>query len=51
MIDAEEIGVVYRIPVLDLKPHPLNPYQVRDDDAMEQALSYFKNELCEVFGE
>ena len=36
MINAEEIGVVYRIPVADLQPHPLNPYQVRDDDAMEE---------------
>lgn len=31
---AEEIGVVYKIPVSELKPHPLNPYHVRDDDAM-----------------
>ena len=22
----EEVGVVYKIPVSDLKPHPLNPY-------------------------
>ena len=36
MIDAEEIGVVYKLPVADLRPHPLNPYQVRDDDAMEE---------------
>ena len=36
MINAEEIGVVYRLPVADLQPHPLNPYQVRDDDAMEE---------------
>ena len=39
MIDAEEIGVVYRIPVSDLQPHPLNPYQVRDDDAMQELAS------------
>lgn len=39
MIDAEEIGVVYRIPVSDLRPHPLNPYQVRDDDAMQELTS------------
>ena len=36
MIDAEEIGVVYKIPVGELQPHPLNPYHVRDDDAMEE---------------
>jgi len=36
MIDAEEIGVVYKLPVADLQPHPLNPYQVRDDAAMEE---------------
>ena len=29
----EEIGVVYKIPVSELKPHPLNPYHVRDDEA------------------
>lgn len=34
MVDPEEIGIVYKIPVSDLKPHPLNPYHVRDDDAM-----------------
>ena len=39
MVDAEEIGVVYRIPVSDLQPHPLNPYQVRDDDAMQELTS------------
>ena len=32
----EEIGVVYRIPVSELKPHPLNPYHVRDDEAMQE---------------
>lgn len=32
----EEIGVVYKIPVSELKPHPLNPYHVRDDDAMQE---------------
>lgn len=31
---AEEIGIVYKIPVSELKPHPLNPYHVRDDNAM-----------------
>lgn len=35
----EEIGVVYKIPVSDLKPHPLNPYHVRDDDAMQELAS------------
>lgn len=33
---AEEVGVVYKIPVSDLKPHPLNPYHVRNDDAMQE---------------
>ena len=32
----EEIGVVYKIPVNDLSPHPLNPYHVRDDEAMQE---------------
>ena len=32
----EEIGIVYKIPVTDLKPHPLNPYHVRDDEAMRE---------------
>ena len=32
----EEVGVVYKIPVSDLKPHPLNPYHVRNDDAMQE---------------
>ena len=32
----EEIGVVYKIPVNDLNPHPLNPYRVRDDEAMQE---------------
>lgn len=30
----EEIGIVYKIPVSELIPHPQNPYHVRDDDAM-----------------
>ena len=32
----EEIGVVYKIPVNELNPHPLNPYHVRDDEAMQE---------------
>ena len=32
----EEVGVVYKIPVSDFKPHPLNPYHVRNDDAMQE---------------
>ena len=32
----EELGVVYKIPVSELNPHPLNPYQVRDDEAMQE---------------
>lgn len=34
MNKSEEIGIVYKLPVSDLKPHPLNPYHVRDDEAM-----------------
>ena len=44
MSEAEKIGIVYKIPVSDLKPHPLNPYQVRDDEAMQElALSIQKH--------
>lgn len=35
----EEIGIVYKIPVKELIPHPLNPYHVRDDDAMMELAS------------
>ena len=35
----EEIGVVYKIPVNELNPHPLNPYHVRDDEAMQELTS------------
>ena len=44
MSEAEKIGIVYKIPVSDLKPHPLNPYHVRDDEAMQElALSIQKH--------
>lgn len=32
----EKIGAVYKIPVSQLKPHPLNPYHVQEDDAMQE---------------
>ncbi len=28
------LGIIYRMPLEDLHPHPLNPYGVRDDPAM-----------------
>lgn len=44
MSEAEKIGIVYKIPVSDLRPHPLNPFQVRDDEAMQElALSIQKH--------
>ena len=36
MNEAEKVGVVYKIPVSNLTPHPLNPYQVKDDEAMQE---------------
>ena len=29
----ETLGIIYRMPLEDLHPHPLNPYGVRDDPA------------------
>ena len=34
----EELGVVYKIPVSELKPHPLNPYHVKLDDATQELI-------------
>lgn len=31
----EALGVVYRMPISDLHPHPLNPYKVREDQPMK----------------
>lgn len=31
----EALGVVYRMPISDLHPHPLNPYEVREDQPMK----------------
>ena len=30
------LGIIYRMPLEDLHPHPLNPYGVRDDPAMQE---------------
>ena len=32
----EELGVVYRIPIAELNPHPLNPYRVKNDEKMQE---------------
>lgn len=32
----EELGVVYRIPITELKPHPQNPYRVKNDEKMQE---------------
>ena len=32
----EEIGTLYKIPVSELIPHPLNPYRVQEDEAMRE---------------
>ena len=29
------LGIIYRMPLEDLHPHPLNPYGVRDDPAKQ----------------
>lgn len=34
--DLEEVGVIYRIPIADLKPHPQNPYHVKNDEMMQE---------------
>lgn len=30
------MGTVYRIPIEDLHPHPLNPYSIRNDSSMQE---------------
>lgn len=30
------MGTVYRIPIEDLHPHPLNPYGIRNDSSMQE---------------
>lgn len=37
-IAAETMGVVYRLPVTELHPHPDNPYAVRDDAPMRELM-------------
>lgn len=34
----EELGVVYKIPTTELKPHPLNPYHVKNDAATQELI-------------
>ena len=34
--DLAEVGVIYRIPIADLKPHPQNPYHVKNDEMMQE---------------
>ena len=36
------LGIVYRMPLEDLYPHPLNPYGVRDDPAMQELVGSVK---------
>lgn len=38
IIAPEAMGVVYRMPISDLHPHPLNPYVVRDDLPMQELI-------------
>lgn len=36
------LGIIYRMPLEDLHPHPLNPYGVRDDSAMQELVGSVK---------
>ena len=36
------LGIIYRMPLEDLHPHPLNPYGVRDDPAMQELMGSVK---------
>lgn len=36
------LGIIYRMPLEDLHPHPLNPYGVRDDPAMQELVGSVK---------
>lgn len=36
--DFEEVGVVYKIPTTEIKPHPLNPYHVKNDTATQELI-------------
>ena len=38
------LGIVYRMPLEDLHPHPLNPYGVRDDPAMQELVLNLKDD-------
>lgn len=41
-IAAETMGVVYRLPIHELHPHPDNPYAVRDDAPMRELMESVK---------
>ena len=34
----EELGVVYKIPIANIQPHPLNPYHVKNDLATQELI-------------
>ena len=36
------LGIIYRMPLEDLHPHPLNPYGVQDDSAMRELMESVK---------
>ena len=36
------LGIIYRMPLENLHPHPLNPYGVRDDPAMQELVGSVK---------
>ncbi|MFR5902425.1 MAG: ParB N-terminal domain-containing protein, partial [Neglectibacter timonensis] len=38
----ETLGIIYRMPLEDLHPHPLNPYGVQDDSAMRELMESVK---------
>ena len=39
---AATLGIIYRMPLEDFHPHPLNPYGVRDDPAMQELVGSVK---------
>lgn len=40
----ETVGAIYRMPLSELHPHPLNPFAIRDDPSMLETLC----EFCEA---
>ena len=43
------LGIIYRMPLEDLHPHPLNPYGIRDDSAMQELVGSVKENGMTVF--